>query len=110
MAVYTHILDTCPGPSPCRLEMEADWTTLKQFTRLCAHHQSLRAGGLTDQQLLAAHRASWAVKETARAVVKTELGLDNEYPGVPYRTNADGSFTIQTDPAVLAWTAPDGST
>jgi len=64
---------------------------------------------LTDSQLLRAHRASWAVKETARAIVKAELGLDKEHPGVPYRVNDDGGFTIQSDPSVLVWTAPDGS-
>ena len=109
MPVYTHILDSCPGSSPCRLEMEADWTTLKSFTHLCAHHQSLRASGLTDQQLLAAHRASWKAKETARAAVKAELGLDKEHPGAAYRVNADGSFTVLTDPVSLIWVAPDGS-
>jgi len=91
------------------MEMDSDWVGLKQFTRLCAHHQSLRDGGLTDSQLLRAHRASWAVKETARAIVKAELGLDKEHPGVPYRVNDDGGFTIQSDPSVLVWTAPDGS-
>ena len=109
MAVYTHILDTCPGPRPCSMEMESDWIVLKQFTRLCAHHQSLRDGGLTDQELLRAHRASWAVKETARAVVKAELGLDKEHPGVAYLINADGSFTMLTDPVSLIWVSPDGS-
>ena len=109
MPIYTHILDTCPGSSPCSMEMESDWQTLKQFTRLCPHHQSLRDGGLTDQALLRAHRQSWAVKETARAAVKAELGLDKEHPGVVYLINADGSFTVLTDPVSLIWVNPDGS-
>jgi len=109
MPVYTHILDTCPGPVLCSMEMEPDWIVLKQFTRLCVHHQSLRAGGLNDQQLLAAHRASWKVKETVRAAVKAELGLDKEHPGAAYLINADGSFTVLTDPVSLIWVSPDGS-
>lgn len=91
------------------MEMDSDWVGLKQFTRLCAHHQSLRDGGLTDSQLLRAHRASWAVKETARAVVKAELGLDKEHPGAAYLINSDGSFTVLTDPISLIWANPDGS-
>ena len=109
MPVYTHILDTCPGPSPCSMEMESDWQTLKRFTRLCSHHQSLRDNGLDDQALLRSHRASWKVKETARAAVKSELGLDKEHPGAAYLINADGSFTVLTDPVSLIWVLPDGS-
>jgi hypothetical protein len=109
MPVYTHILDTCPGPVPCSIEMESDWQTLKQFARLCPHHQSLRDGGLDDQALLLAHRASWRAKETARAAVKAELGLDKEHPGAAYLINADGSFTVLTDPVSLIWVLEDGS-
>jgi len=69
----------------------------------------LRDGGLDDQQLFNAILQSSRVKETARWQIKLELGLDKEYPGVPYRVNPDGSFTIPTDRASLAWSLQDGS-
>ena len=96
MAVYTHILDTCPGPRPCSMEMDSDWTTLKRFIRLCPHHQSLRDDGLDDQALLRAHRASWNLKETARALAKSEMALDKEVPGIPFRVEPNGDFVIET--------------
>ena len=109
MPVYTHILDTCPGPRPCSMEMESDWIVLKQFNHCCAHHQSLRDGGMGDKDLLRAQRASWNALTIVRAVVKAELGLDKEHPGAAYLINADGSFTVLTDPVSLIWVAPDGS-
>jgi len=101
--------DFCPSNPPCRLEIERDWSAVKSVLRYCAHHQSLRDGGLDDQQLFNAILQSSRVKETARWQIKLELGLDKEYPGVPYRVNPDGSFTIPTDRASLAWSLQDGS-
>jgi hypothetical protein len=102
--------DFCPT-GQCMIELEKangslNWTNPKSFLSTCPHHAGL---GLSDQQRFEAILQSSRVKEKARAAVKRELGLDKEHPGVPYRTNADGSFTVFTDPAVLGWTAPDGS-
>lgn len=106
--MLTWFPDFCPSGS-CALEIERDWSGVKQFIRVCPHHQGLRDGGLNDQQAFAAILQSSRVKETARWATKVELGLNKEHPGVPYRVNADGSFTVPTDRASLAWTAPDGS-
>ena len=100
--------DFCPSGS-CRLEIERDWSAVKSVLRYCTHHQSLRDGGLDDQQVFNAILQSSRVKETARWQIKLELGLDKEHPGVPYRINPDGSFTIPTDRASLAWSLQDGS-
>jgi hypothetical protein len=83
-----------------------NWTTPKAFLSVCPHHQGL---GLSDQQRFDAILQSSRRKEAARWAVKVELGLDKEHPGVPYTKNADGSFTVTTDPALLGWTLPDGS-
>ena len=92
----------------CRIELDkavgkVDWTRPKSFVTLCPHHRGLKDSGLTDQQVFDAILQSSRVKEAARWAVKVELGLDKEHPGVPYRINADGSFTVLTDSASLAW-------
>ena len=97
--------DFCVG-QPCAIEIERDWSAPRRFVRRCAHHQSL---GLPDQALFDAILQSSRVKEAARWAVKVELGLNKEHPGVRYRTNADGSFTVLTDAASLAWTREDGT-
>ena len=99
--------DFCPRGS-CRIEVARDFS-LVALVRLCPHHQSLKDSGLTDQQVFRAIVQSSRLKERARWEVKLSLGLDKEHPGVPYRVNADGSFTIPTDRASLAWMLPDGS-
>lgn len=101
--------DFCPpGQGRCVIEIERDWSAPRRFVSLCTHHQELRTG-LSDAQLFAIILQSCRVKETARAVVKAELGLDKEHPGVPYRVGADGNFTVLTTRPALAWIAPDGS-
>ena len=97
--------DFCPS-GQCQIEIERDWSAPRRFVRRCAHHQSL---GLADQPLFDAILQSSRVKEAARWTVKVELGLDKEHPGVRYRTNADGSFTVLTDAASLAWVREDGT-
>ena len=107
--------DFCPS-GQCVIELEKvfvdgkpvsiNWNVPKSIITLCPHHKGL---ALSDQQVFEAILQSSRVKEKARAAVKRELGLDKEHPGVPYRVNANGSFTVLTDPAVLVWTAPDGS-
>ena len=89
--------------------VDVNWSTPKSFVTLCTHHQGLKDSGLTDQHVFDAILQSSRVKETARWQIKVELGLDKEHPGVPYRVNPDGSFTIPTDRASLAWTLEDGS-
>ena len=99
--------DFCPSGS-CRIEVAQDFTLIG-IVRCCPHHQALRDSGLTDQQVFRAVLQSSRLKERARWEVKLVLGLDKEHPGVPYRVNQDGSFTVLTDRASLAWIAPDRS-
>jgi len=98
--------DFCPPGPPCRLEIERDWSAVRQFLTICAHHKSL---GLTGQQIFRALLQSTRLKERARWEIKLSLGLNKQHPGVPYRVNPDGSFTILTDRASLAWRLDDGS-
>jgi len=105
--MLTWMPDFCPSGN-CRIELDksagsVDWNRPKSFIILCPHHQGLKDSGLTDQQVFDAVVQSSRVKEAARWAVKLELGLDKEHPGVPYRINVDGSFTVLTDPASLVW-------
>ena len=105
--MLTWMPDFCPSGN-CRIELDktggsVDWTRPKSFVTLCPHHRGLKDSGLSDQQGFDAILQSSRVKEVARWAVKLELGLDKEHPGVPYRINADGSFTVLTDSASLAW-------
>ena len=97
--------DFCPRGS-CRIEITQNWILIG-IVRYCPHHQSLRDGGLTDQQVFRAIVQSSRLKERARWEIKLSLGLDKQHPGVPYRVNPDGSFTVLTDRASLAWMKDD---
>ena len=90
--------DICPT-GQCMIELEKtvstlNWSSPKSFRSICTHHKNL---GLTDQDTFDAIVQSSRVKERVRWVVKVELGLDKEHPGVPYRVDADGGFTIGMD-------------
>lgn len=97
--------DFCPPGNPCRVEIASDWGGPVQFLRLCAHHQSLRNGGMTDAQLFRVLLQSCRVKETARYKCKVDLGLDKEHPGLPYTVDASGNITIQSGASGAARTA-----
>jgi hypothetical protein len=81
----------------CVLEIEQGHTGLVFAISFCPHHQSLKDGGLTDAQVFAAIVQSSRVKEAARWAAKLHLLLDKEHPGVPYRVETDGNFTIGVD-------------
>lgn len=77
---------------------------------LCQHHQNIKnANALSNTEILRVIFQSGRVREAARWAVKQEFGLHKEHPGVPYRINSDGSFTLLTSPSDLAWRMPDGS-
>src|SRR3990167_10464654 len=88
--------DTCSG---CSIEINnGDFVTPKRIISLCPHHQSVKnTNNLTDNQVFESIVQSNRVRETARYAAKTYLKLDKEHPGVPYRIEADGSFTIGID-------------
>ena len=89
--------DFCPVSPSCHLELEPDWSKLNAVVRYCNHHRKIKDdAGLTDQQVFEAILQSSRVKERARWEAKLELGLDKENPGVPYRVEPDGNFTILT--------------
>lgn len=90
------IPDFCPPGSPCEIEVLDDWSGPVAYRKMCAHHASLKAGGLTDAQVFDATVQSSRVKEAARSVVKEQLALDKEHPGVSYTVDASGNFTIQS--------------
>jgi len=96
--------DFCPPNGNCVLEIERDWSAVKSVISYCPHHQALKDSGLTDQQVFQAILQSSRMKERARWEAKLELGLDKEHPGVPYRVNPDGSFTILTGAKGVALT------
>ena len=88
--------DFCPPGQPCALEIAPDWSAVNAFMRACPHHQSLRDGGQSDNEVFSAMLQSCRVKEIARWEAKLELGLSKDHPGVAYRVEADGSITIMT--------------
>jgi hypothetical protein len=101
--------DFCPsGGCVIELTKEANgstnWTSPKNIVTLCQHHTGVKnTHALDNSGIFNAIIQSSRVKEAARKAVKTELGLSKEHPGVPYRINANGSFTVLTDNASLAW-------
>jgi hypothetical protein len=101
--------DFCPSGS-CVIELtkeangSTNWTSPKNIVTLCQHHTGVKnTHALDNAGIFTAIIQSSRVKEAARKAVKTELGLDKQHPGVPYRVNADGSFTVLTAAASLAW-------
>ena len=88
--------DTCSG---CSFELtEGDWDNPQRVVTLCTRHQSVKDNNaLTDDQVFKSIVQSNRVRETARYAAKTYLKLDKEHPGVPYRIEADGSFTLGVD-------------
>ena len=94
------ILTWFPDFSPsgqCILEIQQGHTGLIKVVRFCPYHQSLKDGGLTDAETFTAILQSSRVKEAARWAAKLALALDKEHPGVPYRVDADGGFTLGVD-------------
>ena len=92
----------CCTTGQCRVEVDksifpgvrADINNFIGFIKCCSYHQSLRDSGLIDEQVFAATKQSVIVRESARWAAKLSLGLDKEYPGVPYRVEPDGTFTL----------------
>ena len=85
--------DFCPSGN-CSVSVARDWTK-GSFTRICPHHQQVKDGfKWTDEELLQSLITDSKRKETARAKAKQELLLDKEHPGVWYRVDPDGGFTL----------------
>ena len=85
--------DFCPPGDACTIEIAEDWSAVIAFHHACPHHQSLRTGGLSDQQVYTAIVQSSRVKETARDVTKLELG---SVDAPTYTVAANGDITIQS--------------
>lgn len=88
--------DFCTSNPGCEIEIKPDWSGPVAYRKTCAHHASLKTGGLTDDQVFQAMLQSSRVKEAARAVAKEMLGLDKEHPGLPYTVDTAGNFTVQS--------------
>lgn len=103
--------DVCPsGKCVIALAEGADDHQDNVPVALCQHHQNVKNRfSLDDAGIMRAIFQSSRVREAARWAVKVELGLDKNHPGIPYRTNADGSFTLLASPSDLAWRREDGS-
>lgn len=93
--------DFCPDdpatgrPSSCVLILRNDWSAVVEVARRCSHHASVQdANKLDDQALFDVILQSSRVKEAARSAAKAHLELDKDHGGVPYRVEADGSFTV----------------
>lgn len=97
MAVWLP-LDSCPSFPPCEIRVNgATGGGLVGFVHRCAYHDGLLATVADDAGLYSAILHSEFVREAARAAAKQSLGLDKEHPGVPFRIEADGSFTLGLD-------------
>lgn len=86
--------DFCPSES-CRLEVSTDWAKAT-FLRSCPHHDAMRAR-LGDDAVFNVILTSSRIKEAARWAAKLELALPENHPGVPYRVDPDGGFTVGVD-------------
>lgn len=93
--------DFCPtGSRGCWLEVDQGQNNLLGVRRFCAHHQSLKDGGLTDDQVFLAIRRSGMAKEAARWAAKLELMdralVTKEFEGLPFTVDADGTIRVQS--------------
>ena len=86
------------------------WDIPKSVLTLCPHHKALKDAGRTNDEVFKVMLQSCRVKEAARYKIKQDLDLDNKiinpdtglvyaatgdkYPGIPYRVESDGSFTL----------------
>lgn len=84
--------DSCPS-GKCVIAVAPDFSSGTPV-RLCPHHKSLQDAGRTGAEVYRVMIQSVRVREAARAAAKIELALDKEHPGVPYRVEDDGNFTI----------------
>lgn len=88
--------DFCPNGGQCVIEEDSNGNKLA-LRAVCPHHGAMRSS-MSDAQIMAVIVASTQAKERARWVVKQHfmsLGtMDKEHPGVPYRVEPNGDFTI----------------
>jgi hypothetical protein len=89
-------LDDCPTGSACQYEIDSA-CNFKAAIRLCSFHQAKKDSGLTDAEVFDDLHKGQQARETARWIAKVSLGLDKEHPGVPFKVEQDGIFTIGKD-------------
>lgn len=95
----TWILDTCPDDRPCEIvTVGGAGGAFVTFTRRCAFHTNERPTFLSDGEHYDAIVGANRAREAARWAAKQSLKLDKEHPGVWYRNEPDGSFTLGVDP------------
>lgn len=89
-------MDDCPAGAACQYEIDSS-CNFKAAIRLCSFHQSKKNSGMTDSEVFDDLRKGQKARETARWIAKVSLGLDKEHPGVPFKVETDGVFTIGKD-------------
>jgi len=86
--------DGCPpGGQCCSVIGDGTDDFGGEFLGLCSHHKMLSLA-LDDKALHTAHIESNKVLNYSRYRAKQELKLDKKHPGVWYRVETDGSFTL----------------
>ena len=88
--------DVCPDQSaPCRiLTVGGAGGAFVRFEGKCAFHAKSK---VPDRDLYAAIVDFNSQREVSRGAAKASLNLDKEHPGVPYRMEPDGSYTLGVD-------------
>ena len=93
--ILTWYPDVCRGGQCVIRQNPADLETPELVITLCPLHMGMKFNNaLDDAETYRRMRVNMRLRERARAVAKTELALDKEFPGLPYTIAADGSFTI----------------
>ncbi len=93
--ILTWYPDFCRGGQCVIRQNPDDLESVELIVALCPLHMGLKFNNaLDDAETYRRMRVNMRLREEARAVAKTELGLDKEFPGLPYRVELAGAFTI----------------
>ena len=88
-------LDDCPD-NPCQFERDAKGQYI-QMLRCCKFHQQKIDSGMTGEEIYKEILINGRARDEARYKIKMSLGLDKEHPGIPFKLEDDGTFTLGID-------------
>lgn len=86
-------IDNCPPGDKCAFEIGANTSDFIHAVHLCPFHAAQQFSK-THRQIHGEILAFCVEREQARAMAKAELGLAKNHPGVWFRIENDGTFTL----------------